>query len=137
MSLYQICVNGLCSGVSRCSRQKDDEPSSKCNLACVAGLMFWYAVVCSLKSGEQESLDRRLYYFLSLQASKDTQICQLHRIMEFSIPFVTALSWYILRPKFIFVCQSCNNIWWCANIGCLRSTAINSCITSWPTCHWQ
>ena len=53
-------------------------------LACVAGLMFWYAVVCSLKSGEQESLDWRLYYFLSLQASKDTQICQLHRIMEFS-----------------------------------------------------
>ena len=84
MSLYQICVNGLCSSVIRCSWQKDDEPSSKCNLACVAGLMFWYAVVCSLKSGEQESLDWRLYYFLSLQASKDTQICQLHRIMEFS-----------------------------------------------------
>ena len=81
---YIRCVNGLCSGVSRCSWQKDDEPSSKCNLACVAGLMFWYAVVCSLKSGEQKSLDWRLYYFLSLQASKDTQICQLHRIMEFS-----------------------------------------------------
>ena len=84
MSLYQICVNGLCSSVSRCTWHKDDEPSSKCNSACVADLMFWYAVVCSLKSGEQESLDWRLYYFLSLQASKDTQICQLHRIMEFS-----------------------------------------------------
>ena len=54
-----------------------------------------------------------------------------------SMPFVTELSWYMVRPKFIFVCQSCNNIWWCANIGCLRSTAINSCITSWPTCHWK